>query len=138
MVESSRPRSVTILTLGGFLLGLWNLWRAVTLIRQVPLLLELGSVLDPRVRLTIALLWAFWFPVLAGVLWLRRPAARWLFPLSLSVYSVYHLALLAFFMPTATARQGWPATATLFLTLLLWSVWVLGRPAHRSYWRRPP
>lgn len=137
MVKSRRPHSVTILALGGFLLGLWNLWRAVTLVRQVALLLELGSHLDPRVRLTLSLFWALWFILLAGLVWTRRPVVQWLFPLSFLLYSVYHLALLAFFMPAAAARQGWPATAVLFLSVLLWSTWVVRRPAYAQYWCRP-
>lgn len=136
MVNSSRPRSVTILALGGFFLGLWNLWRVVTLIRQIPLLLELEPYLDPRVRLSFAVLWTVCFLLLAGLLWLRRPVVRWLFPLSILLYSIYHLALLVFFVPAAAARQGWPVTSILFLSVLLWSMWVLRRPAHRAYWRR--
>lgn len=137
MVKSSRPRSVTILTLGGFLLGLWNLWRVLVLIPQSPLLIELGAHLDPRVRLVIALFWASWFTLLASGLWLRRPAVRWLFPLSFLLYTIYHLSLLAFFMPAPAARQGWQGTLVLFLSALLWSTWVLRRSAHTSYWREP-
>lgn len=138
MVKSRRPRSVTILTLGGLLLGLWNLWRALTLIRQSPLLLELGVHVDPRVRLVIALFWATWFVLLAIGLWQRRATVRWLFPLSFLLYSIYHLSLLAFFMPAPAARQGWQASVVFFLSVLLWSTWVLRRPAHATYWRQPP
>ena len=137
MLKSSRPRSVTILALGGFFLGLWNLWRVLTLIQQIPLLVELGGHLDPRVRLLIAGFWAICFALLAGGIWLRRPVVRWLFPLSFLLYSIYHLSLLAFFMPAAAARQGWQATVLFFLSALLWSTWVLRRPAHASYWHEP-
>jgi hypothetical protein len=121
--------------LGGFLLGLWNLWRALTLLRQLPLLLELEPYLDPRVRLLVAFIWGLWFLLLAGALWLRRPPVRWLFPLSFFLYMIYHLSLLVLFMPAPAASQGWPAALALYLGALLWSVWVLYWPAHAAYWR---
>lgn len=138
MVKSGRPRSVTYVLLGGLLLGGWNLWRALVLVQHRPLLHSLGVTLDPLWRLAMALLWAVLFIVGAGAIWSRRPWARWLFPLCLFFYAVYHFILLLFFVQSPVARQSWGADAIVYMIAIVGVVWALYRPGTRYYWRLPP
>ena len=135
MRRSVRPRTVTITALGVFLLGTWNVWRAVEVSSRLRLLLELGSTVDPRIRLGMAVIWAVLFVALAVLLWQRRPAVRRLLPISLLLYALYRLALLAFFVPAPAARRGWPTMAALHAAALGWTLWVLYRPANDHVWK---
>lgn len=83
----------------------------------------------------MAVFWAVLFITLAVLLWLRRPAVRWLLPISLVMYALYRLSLLAFFVPAPAARRGWPVTAVLYAAALGWTVWVLYRPASDDVWK---
>jgi hypothetical protein len=113
----------------------WNVWRAVLLIQQRDLLLQLEVSLDPLIRTAAALLWALLFVTLAVALWQRRRAVRWLVPAGLAFYTLYHLALVAWFMPATAARQEWLAGLLLSTLALIWLIWVLYRPALRAYWQ---
>ena len=135
MRGSGRPRSVTITALWVFLLGTWNVWRAVEVSGRLRLLLELGSTLDPRIRVGMAAIWAVLFIALAVLLWQGRAAVRRLLPISLALYAVYRLSLLAFFVPAAAARRGWPVTVVLYAVALAWTVWALYRPANDHFWK---
>lgn len=137
MRRSGHPRTVTITALGVFLLGMWNVWRAVEVSSRLRLLLELDSTLDPRIRLGMAVMWATLFVVLTVLLWRRRPIVRRLLPISLLLYALYRLALLAFFVPAPAARRGWPTTAALHAAAVGWTLWVLYRPANEYVWTRP-
>ena len=113
------------------------MWRALVLFRSAGLLLALGVSLDPRVRLAMALIWTLLFIGLAlGLLW-RRPLARWLLPLSLLLYAVYNLAVLALFVRSPAARAGWPLDLVLYGLALAWTGWALHRPAVAEYWQAP-
>lgn len=135
MRRSGHPRTVTITALWVFLLGMWNVWRAVELSSRLRLFLELGSTLDPRIRLGMAAIWAALFFALTILLWQRRPAVRRMLPVSLLLYALYRLSLLAFFVPAPAARRGWPATAVLYSAALGWTVWALYRPANAHIWK---
>ncbi|MDX1664677.1 MAG: hypothetical protein R3272_12865 [Candidatus Promineifilaceae bacterium] len=137
MARSDRPRSVTITLVAVFLLGVWNVWRALVLFRSGDLLLALGVSLDPRARLMMALVWALVFIAVAlGLLW-RRALARWLLPLSLLLYALYNMAVLALFARSPGARAGWPFDLLLYGLALAWTGWALHRPAVTDYWRTP-
>ena len=135
MRRPGHPRTVTITALGVFLLGMWNVWRAVELSSHLRLFLTLDPTLDPRIRLGLAVIWAVVFVVLAALLWLRRPAVRQVLPISLVLYALYRLSLLAFLMPAPAARRGWPATAALYAAALMWTLWALYRPANDQHWK---
>ena len=137
MVTSGRPLSITITILGAFLLGMWNIWRTLTLFRQRNLLLALGVNLDPRIRLVMALIWSLLLLALVVALWQRRPLVRWLLPLSLFLYALYRMGLLAFFVQSAVVRQGWPTDVVFYTGTIAWATWALHRPGSRSYWRGP-
>jgi hypothetical protein len=134
----SRPRPffVTITSAGVFLLGIWNAWRALILLQTSQLLMQLDVTLNPFVRSTMALIWSFLFLSLAVALWQRRAIVRRLLPLSLLLYAVYHMLLLAFFVQAPAARQGWQASAVLYAAAIVWSTWVVRRSAYDSYWRQ--
>jgi hypothetical protein len=122
--------------LGGFLLGGWNLWRALLLLRRRPLLTALEVSLDPFWRALAALLWAGLFIVAAVALWQGRGKWRWLLPAGLALYALYQLSLLFFFAQSPLARQGWGASLSVYTLGLLAATWALYRPATRPYWRR--
>lgn len=131
-----RPFFVTITTAGVFLLGMWNAWRALILLQESNLLMQLDVTLNPFVRSTMALIWSFLFMSLAFALWRRRAIVRRVLPLSLLLYAVYHMLLLAFFIHAPAARQGWQASAALYAAAIVWTTWVVRRPAYDSYWRQ--
>jgi len=83
----------------------------------------------------MAAIWAVFFIALAALLWQGRPAVRRLLPVSILLYALYRLSLLAFFVPAPAARRGWPATAVLYAAALGWTVWVLYRPANEYVWK---
>jgi hypothetical protein len=128
--------SVTITALGGFLLGGWNLWRALLLLRRRPLLTALEVSLDPFWRAVVALLWAGLLIVAAVALWQGRGQWRWLLPAGLALYALYQLSLLFFLAQSPLARQGWGASLFVYTLALLAALWALYRPAARPYWRR--
>ena len=134
MEKTGHPRTLLLTLIGFFLLGLWNALRTIVLAEQSSFLLELGSHLDPRLRLGAALFWAFLFVALAVALLRRRPAARLWLPLALLSYALFRLAMVALFATASAARRGWQLTLLLFILAFVWTVWSLWRPANRHYW----
>jgi hypothetical protein len=124
--------------LGGFLLGGWNLWRAILLIRRRPVLTSLEVSPDPLWRATMALFWVVLFVIAAIALWQRRGRWRWLLPLGLASYALYQFGLLLLFAQSPLARQGWGASLFAYALALVAAMWALYRPAIRPYWRRRP
>jgi hypothetical protein len=106
------------------------------LVRRRPFLNALDVSLDPLWRAGMALLWAVLFLAAATAIWQRRGKLRWLSPVTLAAYVLYHLGLQLFFAASPLALQGWGAT--MVAGGLLWAglVWALYRPATRFYWRR--
>ncbi|MFW6183042.1 MAG: hypothetical protein ACOC8X_04530 [Chloroflexota bacterium] len=135
MSRPRRPFFVTITAVGVFLLGMWNAWRTIELAQQSTFLLQLGVRPNPYARLVMALIWSILFLTLAVALWQRRPLVRRLLPLSLLLYAIYHLMLLALFVQAPAARQGWQVDVLLYAAAILWATWVVFRPAYRTYWR---
>lgn len=129
-----RPLSLTITALGIFLLAMWNLWRAWIIAQQSRLLEQIGVTLDPHVRLTLAVVWALAFLLLAGGLWRRRAVVRIFLPLAVLLYGGCQLLLLLF-APAPAARQGWVLQLLVYLAAGAWTAWLCLRPAHRDWWR---
>jgi hypothetical protein len=137
MLYARRPRSVTYAAMGGFLLGGWNLWRALLLFRRRPLLLDLEVSVDPLVRALLSLLWAIVFTAAALAILQRRSRARWWLPAALFLYLWVQFGLTWLFSKSQLAWQGWRASLLAYTVALLAAIWALYRPATRPYWRRP-
>lgn len=135
---AKRPRSVAITALGALALALINGWRFVALSGQLELLLALGGGPDPRWRMGLALVWGLLFLDAAAAIWLGRGRSRFTAPLILFLYAAYELSLLAWFVHSPVARQGWLADLLFYLLAVCWSVWALNRPAVQSHFRGKP
>lgn len=131
----ARPRSVTLLALGVFTLGVVNIWRVLVLMGQLDLLQGLGAAVDPRIRLILAFVWALLFLEAAILLWRRRPISRLIIPLLLTLYAVYHFGLTFFFVQSPVARQGWPFDLLIYTLAILFSCWALNRRGVQPYFR---
>lgn len=129
-----RPLSLTLTALGIFLLAMWNVWRALIIARQSPLLQQLGVTLDPYTRLALAGFWAVVFLLLALGLWQRRRVVRYLLPPAVFFYGILHLALWQFFASAPAARQGWFMQLALLIVATAWTTWVCLRQAHGDVW----
>ncbi len=132
---SDRPRSVTFLLWGVFLLGIWNVLRAYVLSEQSALLRAAGVQPDPAWRIGFSLLWAALFILLGVALWTRRSAARPGLMICATLYGVYNLLLTALVAQSSPTRQSWPATLAMSVVLLACFAWALYRPANRRYWQ---
>jgi hypothetical protein len=131
--KTSRPRSVTLALLGVFLLGVWNVGRALALSQQMDLLLEIAVRPDPRFRLTMALVWGF---VFIGLWWLvrgKRPFTRKLLFSALILYAVYELGLTILFAQTTLARQAFWLNLCFYLLMIWFIIWGLNRTAANEY-----
>ncbi len=128
-----RPRSVTLVGWGVFLLGLANGWRAVGLYRQFSLLLELDVTPDPRLSMILAMLWAVALTLAAVALWQGRRFAKWVIPVILFFYGLYQLNLAALFTQAASSRYELVFDASLYGVAILFSIWALNRKAAREY-----
>ncbi len=136
MLYARRPSSVTLVALGGFLLGGWNLWRALVLVRRRPFLNTLDVSLDPLWRAGMALLWAVLFLAAALAVWQGRGRLRWLSPVILAGYVLSDLMVQYLFAASPLALQGWGAALVAYGLVWVALVWALYRPATRMYWRR--
>lgn len=116
------------------MLAIWNLWRAATIAQQLTLLEQIGAAFEPRLRLIMAVVWALVFAALAAGVWRRHARARTFLPLLVLLYGGYEL-LLFLFMPTATARQGWPLHLLTLLLAVAWTGWVSFGSTHRNVWK---
>lgn len=122
-----RPRSVTFVLWGVFLLAAWNTARVVAFARQAGLLIQQGAKPDPRWLLVLSVIWMVsWWGMMVW-LWQKRPFTRRVIPLLLALYSCYQLTLLVFFAQTPLAQQSVPMTALFYTSLVLLSYWGLNR-----------
>jgi hypothetical protein len=131
--SSSRPRSVSLVVLGVFSLGLVNIYRAMGLFRQSDLQLELGVVPDPRLRMIIAIIWAIIFLVLTSILWLKKPLSRILTPVLLVLYAVYRVALVVLFAQSEYSRGTLAIFAPIYTAIILFTIWALNRRGGTAY-----
>jgi hypothetical protein len=130
---TTRPRTVTLLLLGVFLLGVWNFGRALALSQQTDLHLELTVQPDPRFRFVMALIWGF---VFMGMWWLirkKRPFIRKLLPFMLIIYTIYELGVKIIFAQTQAARQEIWLNLVFYLVLIALITWALTRTAVINY-----
>jgi len=131
--KTVRPRTVTLALWGVFLLGVWNFGRAVALLQQMDLLLEINVQPDPRFRFIMALIWGI---VFIGLWWLvrkKRPFTRKFLPLVLILYAVYELSLTILFAQTSLAQQALRLNLSFYLLLVLFITWALNRSASNNY-----
>ena len=128
-----RPRSVTLIAWGVFLLGLVNGWRALGFLRQRNVLEELGIVPDPLIAILIALLWAAVFMILAVFVWQGRSITRLLAPVVLFLYALYQLLLVALFAQSGQSQIGLTGNVGLYTVTLLFTIWALNRQSARAY-----
>jgi hypothetical protein len=128
-----RPRSVTLVGWGVFLLGLANGWRALGLYRQLSLLLELDVTPDPRLSMILAILWAVSLALAAVALWQGRKFVRWVIPVILFFYGLYQLFLAALFTQAALLCYELIFDASLYGVAILFSIWALNRKVAREY-----
>lgn len=133
--RQNRPRSVTMMIWGIFLLALANGWRAIGLGQQRNLLLALDSSLNPWVGLGLALIWSILFIVAAVALWRRRIWTRIAVPVLLMTHGIYQVVLVTLFSRSAASRNAWTIIGLLFMLAVLFSVWALYRPSVRWYFK---
>lgn len=132
----NRPRSVTITLWGVFLLGVWNVARAIALVQQSAVLLTLDVQPDPRLHLIMALVWAIAFLALAFALWQKQPFARQAIPLLLLLYALYELSLLVIFVQSPLARRSWLLNTLAYIETILFAHWALNRSAAQAYFAK--
>jgi hypothetical protein len=132
----SRPRSVTIVAVGVFLLGLVNIYRAIILFQHSGLQLDLGVRLDPRARMILAAIWSIVLIVMAIILWLRIPGARVGVPLLLLLYAINRLALVGIFAESTYVRGSQILSIILYGISIAFASWALNRKGSRAYFAK--
>lgn len=132
-----RPISVTVTVAGVVLLGTVNVWRAIALYNQIPLLDTLETTLDPRIRMVASIGWATGFFIAAGATWKYRPNTRWIIPALLALYAAYQLLQPFVFAPYALTRPT-PLDLATYTIAILFAGWALNRPASRALFASNP
>jgi hypothetical protein len=130
---STRPRSVTYTAYGVFTLGVINGWRAAALWQQQTIVQKYDPTLDPTIRLVVSLVIAVMSVWLAAALWRQKPFTRRTIPVFLLVCILYRILLLAVWVQSPVARQGWVGEVVLYAAAILFTVWALNRRASQSY-----
>ncbi len=128
-----RPRSVTLVAWGVFLLGMINGWRAVSIYRQRRLLLDLDVTLDPAVIAIGAVVWSVLFMAAAVIIYRRHPSARWLTPVLLFTNTLFGFALTAIWGEAPKSSGMLRPTTFLSMAVLILVIWALNRRAARDY-----
>jgi len=128
-----RPRSVTLVAWGVFLLGMINGWRSVTIFRQRWLLLDLGVTLDPAVLAIAAAVWGLLFVAAAAIIYRHHPASRWLTPVLLFTNTLFGIALTTIWAEAPESGGGLRLTTFFSMAILIFVIWVLNRKAARDY-----
>jgi hypothetical protein len=130
---STRPRSVTYTGYLVFIVGGINGWRVWVLSQQGAYLAAFAPTLDPRVRLVVSLVILVASMWLAAALWRRKPFTRQAIPLFLLLCALYRLTLLALWVQSPVARQGWVGEMVLYAAAILFTLWALNRRAAVPY-----
>lgn len=131
--RQNRPLSVTLVILGVLLFGLANGWRALGLVRQSSLLLELGAEPDPRLCAAVAAVWAILFVGLAFITWRGRRYSRLAVPLIILAYGSIHFALPGPCAQASRSADAWQVRLIIFAMAVLLSSLVLNVGAGRVY-----
>ena len=129
----ARPLSVTFTVLGVFFLGTANLWAAIRIAQQAPLLLTLQPTINPWLRAGLALGWGILFWILAWALHQKAAWVRWGLTGASWLFAFAQISQALFFAPSALVRQGLPANVLLYSLLVFFITWALNRPAGRRY-----
>ena len=132
--RQNRPFSVTLVTLGVLLLGLANGWRALGLVRQSGLLLELGATPDPRLCAAGSIAWAFLFVGLAITIWRRKRYTRLVAPILLLVFGIGQFVLPGPCVLAGQSQNGWPAIVFVYVAAFLFAALVLNIGPGRAYY----
>lgn len=132
--RQNRPFSVTLVTLGVFLLGLANGWRALGLARQSGLLLELGATPDPRLCAAGSIAWMILFVGLAIASWRRKRTTRLVAPVLLLAYGIYQFVLPGPCVLAGQSQNGWPAIVFVYAAAFLFAAVVLNVGPGRVYY----
>ncbi len=128
-----RPRSVTFVAWGVFILGAANLWRAFGYAHQRDLYQLLGIKPDSSILLALSLIWAAALIAASLAIWLRWPPIRIVLPVVMGSYGLYQLGVQAVFTKSEVALQGRVAFALLYGAAALTALWALNRHAGRRF-----
>ncbi|UCG25786.1 MAG: hypothetical protein JSW55_07295 [Chloroflexota bacterium] len=131
--RQNRPLGVTLVILGVLLFGLTNGWRALGLVRQSSLLLELGAKPDPRVCAAVAAIWAILFAGLAFATWRGRRFVRLAVPLAILAFGSLQIALPGLCAQPAQSQDGWLVMAIIYAMASLLSALALNAGPGRAY-----
>lgn len=129
----TRPRSVTYTGYLVFIVGVINGWRAWVLSQQGAYLTTFAPTLDPHARLVLSLMIMVAAAWLAAALWRKQPYTRQAIPLFLLLCALYRLTLLALWVQSPVARQGWVGEMVLYAAAILFALWSLNRRASQWY-----
>lgn len=124
---SKTPRRVTIVRWGVFIFGAIHGWQVWAIAHQAAVLHPLNPTVPTAVRLIVAAVWGIVWMGLAGALWAQRPWVRWLVPLTILLYTLYHFLLLAAAI-SPYAQGGWWGNGLLGLAAVLGTTWALRQP----------
>ena len=131
--RAARPLSVTFTVWGVFFLGTANVWGAVRIWQQAPLLVSMQTTMNPWLRAVMALVFGGLFLNSAWALHRRRPWVRRGLPLISALFALYQISVPLLFARSELARQGLPANVLLYFLFLLFVAWVFYRPVVRRY-----
>jgi len=135
-----RPRSVTLVAWGVFLLGMVNGWRAIAIFKQRQLLLQWNASIDPAYA-AIASVISFLLFIVATILIFRRwPACRWAIPVLLLLYTAAGFLLSGliqggFDKMNSGVFASLPVASFALLILTFFAGWILNRKAAREYFK---
>ena len=128
-----RPRSVTLVTWGVFLLGIINGWRAYALFQQRGLLLDQGMSLDPAFLAAASVIWSVLLIGVAISIYRRWLAARWITPALLAIYTLYIIVLQGFKIEVPDSASSLTVTNLISVVIVIFIVLVLNRKKARDY-----
>jgi hypothetical protein len=133
-----RPRSVTLVAWGVFLLGMVNGWRAIAIFNQRRLLLQWEVSVDPAIASIASSFWFSLFSVATYLRLRRRPLCRWAIPVSLLLYAASGWLLSgmiqgSFDKMNSSLFASLPVASLVLFVLTILTGWVLNRKAAREY-----
>jgi hypothetical protein len=132
--RQNRPFSVTLVALGVLLFGLANGWRALGLVRQSGLLLELGATPDPRLCAAVSAVWAILFVGLAIAIWRRKRYTRLVAPGLLLAFGIYQFVLTNPCVLAGQSHNEWPAIVYIYAVAFVFVLVVLNVGPGRHYY----
>ncbi|MBK8431443.1 MAG: hypothetical protein IPL28_09215 [Chloroflexi bacterium] len=116
--------AVTIIRWGVFILGGVQGWQVWAISQQMAVLRPLSPSFPPETRLVLAAVWCLIWLGLVLALWQRRPWTRWAVPVTILLYTTYHLLLLATAV-SPYAQGGWTGNLLLGVAAAGFTTWAL-------------